>query len=85
MINRADFKIRRRINKAVAKKKNPRTETLEEIAYYNILGEYVNNINKLVNIGKKKQDKVSSTLRTLINLLTDLNYLPARSLPVSTE
>ena len=34
--------------------KNPRTETLEEIAYYNILSEYVNNISKLENIAKKK-------------------------------
>ena len=53
LINKADFKIRRGINKAVAKKRNPRTETLEEIHYYNILGEYVNNINKLANIAKK--------------------------------
>ena len=53
MINRANFKIRSGINKAVAMNKNPRTETLEEIAYYNILGEYTNNINKLVNIAEK--------------------------------
>ena len=53
LINKADFKIRRGINKAVPKKRNPRTETMEEIHYYNIIGEYVNNINKLVNIAKK--------------------------------
>ena len=33
--------------------KNPGTETLQEIAYYNTLSEYVNNINKLENIAKK--------------------------------
>ena len=53
LINKANFKIISGINKAVPMNKNPRTETLEEIAYYNILSEYVNNINKLENIAKK--------------------------------
>ena len=57
MINKADIKLKSGINKAVAKKKNPRTETLKEIHYYNIIGEYVNNINKLVNIAKKNRTR----------------------------
>ena len=42
------------MSKAFPKNKNPCTETLKEIAYYNIRGIYVNNINKLENIAKKK-------------------------------
>ena len=53
LTNKAEFKISKGKNKAVAINKNPRTETLQEIQYYNILGEYVNNMNKLENIAKK--------------------------------
>ena len=53
LANKAEFKIRKGKNKAVTINKNPRTETLQEIQYYNILGEYVNNMNKLENIAKK--------------------------------
>ena len=53
LINKAEFKVKRGVNKAVPKNKNPREETMKEIAYYNILGDYVNNINKLENIAKK--------------------------------
>ena len=53
LANKAEFKITKGKNKAVAINKNPRTETLQEIQYYNILGEYVNNMNKLENIAKK--------------------------------
>ena len=53
LANKAEFKIRKGKNKAVPLNKNPRTETLQEIQYYNILGEYVNNMNKLENIAKK--------------------------------
>ena len=67
LVNKAEFKIRKGKNKAVAINKNPRPETLQEIQYYNILGEYVNNMNKLENIAKKKQDKVSSTSTILNN------------------
>ena len=50
LANKAEFKIRKGKNKAAPLNKNPRTETLQEIQYYNILGEYVNNMNKLENI-----------------------------------
>ena len=53
LINKANFEIISGKNKAVPMNKNPRTKTLEEIAYYDILSEYVNNINKLENIAKK--------------------------------
>ena len=54
---KAEFKIRKGKNKAAPLNKNPGTETLQEIQYYNILGEYVNNMNKLENIGRKKEGK----------------------------
>ena len=57
LTNKAEFKIRKGINKAIPLNKNPRTETLQEISYYNILGEYVNNMNKLENIVRKKEGK----------------------------
>ena len=57
LANKAEFKIRKGKNKAVPLNKNPRTETLQEIQYYNILGEYVNNMNKLENISRKKEGK----------------------------
>ena len=57
LANKAEFKISKGKNKAVAINKNPRTETLQEIQYYNILGEYVNNMNKLENIAKKKRTR----------------------------
>ena len=53
LINKAVFKVEKGVNKAAKAYENPRTDTLKEINYYNILGEYVNNINKLVNIAKK--------------------------------
>ena len=78
LTNSADFSVEGGISKATAKKKNPKSFTLRDINYYNILGEYVNNINKLVNIAKKKkQDKVSFTSITLFNSSRDLNYLLA--------
>ena len=57
LANKAEFKIRKGKNKAAAINRNPRTETLQEIQYYNILGEYVNNMNKLENIVRKKEGK----------------------------
>ena len=54
LVNRANCDVEGGISKAITKNKNPRTETFKQIAYYNILGEYVNNINKLENIAKKK-------------------------------
>ena len=53
LANKAEFKTRKGKNKAAPLNKNPRTETLQEIKYYNILGEYVNNMNKLENIAKR--------------------------------
>ena len=73
LVNTANFSVEGGINKAIPKNKNPRKETLKQIAYYNILSEYVNNINKLENIAKK-QDKVSFTSITLFNSSKDLNY-----------
>ena len=57
LAHKAEFKIRKGKNKAAPLNKNPRTETLQEIQYYNILGEYVNNMNKLENIARKKEGK----------------------------
>ena len=57
MANKDEFKIRKGKNKAAPLNKNPRTETLQEIQYNNILGEYVNNMNKLENIVRKKEGK----------------------------
>ena len=57
LTNKAVFKIRKVKNKATPLNKNPRTETLQQISYYNILGEYVNNMNKLENISRKKEGK----------------------------
>ena len=57
LANKAEFTIRKGKNKAAPLNKNPRTETLQEIQYYNILGEYVNNMNKLENISRKKEGK----------------------------
>ena len=53
LVNKANFGVEGGINKAIPKNKNPRTETLKQISYYNILSEYVNNINKLEKIAKK--------------------------------
>ena len=52
-----EFKTRKGKSKAAPLNKNPRTETLQEIQYYNIIGEYVNNMNKLENITRKKEGK----------------------------
>ena len=57
LANKGDFKTRKDKKKAAPLNKNPRTETLQEIQYYNILGEYVNNMNKLENISRKKEGK----------------------------
>ena len=57
LANKAEFKTRKGKNKAAPLNKNPRTETLQEIQYYNILGEYVNNMNKLENISRRKEGK----------------------------
>ena len=53
LVNKANFVVEGGINKATPKNKNPRTKTLKQISYYNILSEYVNYINKLENIAKK--------------------------------
>ena len=57
LANKAEFKTRNGKSKAAPLNKNPRTETLQEIQYYNIIGEYVNNMNKLENISRKKEGK----------------------------
>ena len=43
LVNKAEFKTRNGKSKAAPLNKNPRNETLQEIQYYNIIGEYVNN------------------------------------------
>ena len=57
LANKAEFKTRKGINKATPLNKNPRTETLQQIRYYNILGEYINNMNKIATISRKKEGK----------------------------
>ena len=57
LANKAEIKTSKGKSKAAPLNKNPRTETLQEIQYYNILGEYVNNMNKLENISRKKEGK----------------------------
>ena len=57
LANKAEFKIRKGKNIAVPLSRNPRTETKQEINYFYILGEYVNNMNKLENIVRKKEGK----------------------------
>ena len=57
LVNKAEFKTRNGKSKAAPLNKNPRTETLQEILYYNIIGEYVNNMNKPENISRKKEGK----------------------------
>ena len=52
LINKANFDIIGGVSKASARNKNPRTDTLTQISYYNVLGDYVNNMNKLENIAK---------------------------------
>ena len=44
MSNKAKFDIIGGVSKAFARYKNPHTDTLLQISYYNVLGEYVNNI-----------------------------------------
>ena len=54
---------------------------MESTKDFNTLQKFNDNMRRVKMLfEKKKQDKVSSTLTTLINLLTDLNYLPALSL-----
>ena len=55
--NKAKFVIIEGVNKAFARNKNPRTDTLTQISYYNVLGDYVNNMNKLENIAKKNRSR----------------------------
>ena len=57
LVNKANFGVEGGINKATPKNKNPRTKILKQISYYNILSEYVNNINKLENIAKKNRSR----------------------------
>ena len=54
LINKANFDTIGGVSKASARNKNPHTDTLLQISYYNVLGNYVNNMNKLENIAKKK-------------------------------
>ena len=57
MSNKAKFDVKGGVSKALARNKNPRTDTLLQISYYNVLSEYVNNINKLENIAKKNRTR----------------------------
>ena len=77
---RAILYLEKGVNKAVEKSNDPKLETKRRVKYYNTLGQYISNLKSLEKYAKKKQDKVSSTSTTLINLLTDLNYLLAPSL-----
>ena len=44
-------------NKAVKKNKDPNRDTRKQIKVYNILGQYINNIDGLVKYVKKKRRK----------------------------
>ena len=55
--NKAKFDIIGGVSKAFARNKSPHTDTLLQISYHNVLGEYVNNINKLENIAKKNRTR----------------------------
>ena len=55
--NKAKFDIIGGVSKAFARNKNPPTDKLLQISYYNVLGKYVNNINKLENIAKKNRTR----------------------------
>ena len=57
LINKAEFNIIGGVSKAFARNKNPHTDTLSQISYYNVLGDYVNNMNKLVDIVKKNRPR----------------------------
>ena len=65
MVNKANFGVEGGVNKATPKNKNPRTKNLKQNSYYNILSEYVNNINKLENIAKKTGQGIIHRLELL--------------------
>ena len=73
--NKAEFKIKNGVSKAYPKSKNPHEETRRQIAYYNILGIYVNNINKLENIAKKKTGQGIIHFNNPLQLLNRLELL----------
>ena len=50
--NKAYFYTEKGVNKA-KKSRNPQKDTERQIDYYNILGEYINNISKLENYAEK--------------------------------
>ena len=82
--NKAKFDIIGGVSKAFARNKNPHFDTLLQISYYNVLGENVNNINKLENIAKKTGQGIIH-FNNPNNLSTDLNYLLVLSLLETTE
>ena len=51
--NKAFFYLEKGVNKAKALNKNPRKDTESQIDYYNVLGNYINNISKLENYAEK--------------------------------
>ena len=72
--NKAIFYTEKGVNKAKALNENPRKDTEKQIDNYNTLGDYINNISRLVSYAegkKKKQDKESFTSTTLNNLSKD--------------
>ena len=57
LANTAKFKTKSGKTIAVAKNKNPRKETEQQIEYYNILGQYNKNISALEQYKRKKEGK----------------------------
>ena len=51
--NKAFFYVEKGVNKAKALNRNPRKDTESQIDYYNVLGNYINNISKLENYAEK--------------------------------
>ena len=48
--NKAYFYTEKGVNKAKAKRRNPQKDTEKQIDYYNVLGNYINNISKLKHV-----------------------------------
>ena len=55
--NKAIIYKEKRVSKAVKKNKDPNRDTTKQIKVYNILGQYIHNIDGLVKYAKKKEGK----------------------------
>ena len=53
LTNKAVFYTEKGANKAKELRKNPRDDTRRQVKFYNVLGDYINNISKLENYAEK--------------------------------